>query len=174
MAAPRGNKFASRERKAMTPLQRFLSYCRFEPATGCVVWIGGVTMGRGHHVPYGSFWFEGSSWYAHRWSAQYIHGLDIDDLQVDHCCPNIPIPNTLCVGHVQCLTLGENRELQHVRQYEARKRAIHLQVGILQYEDIYGPLYEPDLTAIPFYSPPAWLGATHDHSHRAAAAHCPF
>lgn len=156
----------------MSPLERFLSFCRFEPTTGCVVWVGGTTMGRGHHVPYGAFWFEGKSWYAHRWSAKFIHGLDVDGLQVDHCCPieSCTTPNTLCVEHVQCLTLGENRELQSVRKFEARKRAIHLEVGILRYEDIYGPFYAPQDDLIPFHSPPAWLGAQHDHH----AAACPF
>lgn len=173
MAAPRGNDGFVASRR-LTPLQRFLSYCRFEPETGCVIWTGARTAGRGHHVPYGSFWFEGRSWYAHRWSAKFIFDLGIEDHQVDHHCPNIPIPNTLCVNHVQPLTPAENRELQTYRAHEVRKRNIHLQVGILQYEDIYGPLYEPDPDLIPFHTPPAWLGAIHDHSHRAAAADCPF
>ena len=102
-------------------LDRFRSFCRFEPETGCVVWIGGTTAGRGHHVRYGSFWCERRRWFAHRWSAKHIHGLDIDELQVDHCCPNIPHPNTLCVEHVQPKTLLENRELQTLRAFEARK-----------------------------------------------------
>lgn len=141
-----------------TAMERFISKCRFEPETGCVIWIGGKTMGRGHHVPYGSFKFAGRRWFAHRWSAKHIHGLSIDDLQVDHCCPNIAHPNTLCVEHVQSKTLLENRELQTLRAFEARKRAIQLQVGILKYEDIYGPAAPPDEDLIPFYNPPAWLG----------------
>lgn len=180
MAAPRGNKFASRERRGRTPLERFLSYCRFEPETGCVLWIGAQTSGRGHYVPYGSFWFEGRSWFAHRWAARYIKGLAIDDLHVDHCCsdvvPSLTHPNTLCVEHVQALTLGANRELQTTRAFEARKTAIHLEVGILRYEDVYGyapsaPILLPETP--PFYTPPSWLpqGPSHDHS---ATAACPF
>ncbi len=174
MAAPRGNK-GYHERRRLSALDRFLSYCRFEPTTGCVLWIGAQTSGRGHHVPYGSFWFEGQSWYAHRWAAKYIKGLEIDDLQVDHNCsdvvPDLLHPNTLCVEHIQCLTLDENRELQATRAFEARKTAIHLQVGILRYEDVYGfiPTSPPDF--VPFYTPPAWLGLKEAKHER---PHCPF
>lgn len=154
MAARKGNKYAVRERRCLTPLARFLEKCRFEPETGCVVWIGGRTQGRGHNVPYGSFWFEGRRWFAHRWAAKHIHGLDIDNLQVDHCCPNIPLPNTLCVQHLQGVTLEHNRLLQ----FERRKRFIHMQVGLLSYEDVYGPEPpESDELLIPFYPTPAWL-----------------
>lgn len=41
MAAPKGNKFASAGRKAMSPMERFLSFCEFDAATGCVIWTGG-------------------------------------------------------------------------------------------------------------------------------------
>ena len=145
-----GGRFAPVD--AMT---RFIAKCRFEPETGCVVWTGGKTSGRGHHIPYGGFWFEGMRWFAHRWSAKYIHGLEIDDYQVDHCCPNIPYPNTLCVEHVQPLTAYRNRELQYLR----RKRMIHLQVGLVDYYEVYGaPPDVPDCEGeIPFYLPPAWL-----------------
>lgn len=143
----------------MTPMERFLSFCRFEPETGCVLWIGAQTSGRGHSSPYGSFWFEGKRWFAHRWSAKHIHRLEIDGLQVDHCCPHITLPNTLCVEHLQVLTLGENRELQTARAFEARKRAIYIQVGLLDYGDVYGRPTEDELELIPFFQPPAWLGA---------------
>lgn len=138
-------------------MQRFREKCRFEPETGCVVWIGGTTMGRGHHVPYPAFWFEGRRWLGHRWAAKYIHGLEIDGLQVDHCCPHVPLPNTLCVEHVQVLTLEQNRWLQT----ERRRAYVHMQVGLLAYEDVYGP---PPSAAeeldIPWFSPPSWLGNT--------------
>ena len=154
MAAPRGNRYYAREQRGRTAMERFLTNCRFEPETGCVVWIGGKTAGRGHHVSYGSFWFEGRRWFAHRWSAKYIHGLDIDAFQVDHHCPNRALPNTLCVEHVQCLSARENRLLQ----YERRKRFIHLQVGLLRYEDVYGPEHGMGLEdQIPFHHPPAWF-----------------
>lgn len=116
-------------------------------------------MGRGHHIPYPVFWFEGRRWFGHRWAAKFIHGQDIDGFHTDHCCPNIPIPNTLCVEHVQSLTPKANRLLQH----ERRKHFIHMQVGLLQYEDLYqqSPIPAPlELAAIPFYPAPIWLGAT--------------
>ena len=161
MAAPRGNRFA--KRRGIAPLERFLSFCRFEPETGCVVWVGGKTQGRGHHVPYGAFWFQGRRWFAHRWAAKYIHQLEIDDLDVDHCCDAIPRPNTLCVRHVQALTPARNRELQTMRQF------IHLQVGLVRYEDVYGPEPDPVDALIPFYNPPIWLGAFDERP-----SQCPF
>lgn len=149
-------------------LERFKRYCRFDAETGCVLWTGGKTMGRGHSDPYPAFWFNGDNWLGHRWSAKFIHGLDIEAFHVDHCCPNIPLPNTLCVEHVQALTPRENRLLQTDR----RRRFIHLQVGLLPYEDVYGPQPDPipPDQLIPFHEPPAWLkqqGPDNDHS-------CPF
>lgn len=135
-------------------LKRFTQFCRFEPETGCVVWTGGKTKGRGHNVPYGSFWYAGRRWFAHRWAAKYIHGLHIDEFQVDHCCDTTPTPNTLCVQHVQSITGERNRHLQT----ERRRHFIHLEVGLLDYEDVYGPPFDPDFDdLIPFYEPPAWL-----------------
>ena len=147
-------------------MRRFLSFCRFEPETGCVVWTGGKTQGRGHHVPYPAFWFNNRRWFAHRWAAKYIHGLDIDEYQVDHCCPNIPLPNTLCVEHVQCLTLHRNRQLQ-----DERRKFIHIQVGVARYEDYYGEAPDEAGLLVPIYDPPLWLpteGPTHGNDD------CPF
>lgn len=145
-------------------LERFRRFCVFEPETGCVVWIGGKTQGRGHHVPYGSFWFNGDNWLAHRWAGRFIHGLDIEGYDVDHCCPNIIRPNTLCVEHLQPLTPRENREKQTV---DTRRTFIHLQVGLVTHHDVYG--YSPDDPPvdwlIPQYDPPAWLGITEGPTH---------
>ena len=153
-----------RTKSIAAALVRFRSKCRFEPETGCVVWTGGKSKGRGHHVPYGVFWFDNARWFAHRWAAKFIHGLDIDGLQVDHCCP-VPIkPNTLCVEHLQGVTLRTNRLLQ-----DQRKRFIHLQVGLLNYEDVYGPMLPEDEDQIPFYEPPSWLDLRGDRNER-----CPF
>lgn len=137
-------------------LLRFRAKCRFEPETGCVVWTGGVTMGRGHHAPYPSFWFDGRRWFGHRWAAKFVHGLDIDSYQVDHCCPHVPKPNTLCVEHVQALTPRAHQETT-----ERRRTFVHLQVGLVPYDDVYGPT--PVLDAeelIPFFTPPAWFAGT--------------
>lgn len=131
-------------------IERFREKCRFEPETGCVLWVGGQTSGRGHNFPYGSFWYEGRRWFAHRWAAKFIHGLDIDDMQVDHCCPHIPRPNTLCVQHLQAITPALNRELQTRRLY------IHLQVGLVDVNEVFGTPVEHDMT-LPYFVEPEWL-----------------
>lgn len=130
-------------------IDRFLRKVRFCAVTGCVLWTGGTTSGRGHSQPYGSFKFEGRRWFAHRWAAKHIHGLDIDGFDVDHCCD--PAPNTLCVQHLRAETPARNRELQTMR------RMIHLQVGLVSYEDVYGPDRTLDVDTLPFHLPPAWL-----------------
>lgn len=125
---------------AETALDRFLSKCRFDPCTGCVLWEAGQTKGHGHNVPYGSFWFEGRRWFAHRWAARYLLGQDISrpHWQVDHECRN-----TLCVRHLKMVPATVNRELQWIRT----------QKGCPDYE------YQPSEALsgeIPFYDPPDW------------------
>lgn len=155
MAAPKGNKFA-RGRGTKTALQRFAEKCAFDPATGCVMWTGGTTSGRGHNEPYGSFWFEGARWFAHRWSAAFIHGFDISGVQVDHNCPCGP--STLCVEHVRPLSAEINRLLQNQRpgrcyqDLTTKQYWLFVERGIEPYEPI--PRDVPD---IPFFDPPAWL-----------------
>lgn len=123
------------------PLQRFLSKCRFDPMTGCVIWVGGKTRGRGHTGWYGCFKFLGKVWKAHRWAAKYILGLRVDDLiQIDHCCPHGP--DTLCVRHLQSVAPSVNRELQWIR----------VQVGLDPEPD---PIERTD-AGIPWYEPPEW------------------
>lgn len=141
-------------------LVRFASYCEFDPGTGCVLWTGGQTRGGGHSRPYGAFKFQGRRWAAHRWAARYIHGLDIDGLQVDHCCPAHvrPLPHTLCVEHVQALTLADNRELQTLRAREAqtieqRRYWAHVRAGI----EPEPPRPGAPGDGIPFYPEPVWL-----------------
>lgn len=141
-------------------LERFREKCEFDPRTGCVLWTGAKCWGRGHTIRYGGFRDEGKIWLAHRWSAKHIHGFDIDGLQVDHCCPLMRggdepmLPNTLCVEHVRPATGEHNLWLQTWR----RRQFVHIQVGILPYEEIYGPetILDPK-NAIPFYTEPKWL-----------------
>lgn len=130
---------------SIDPLQRFLKYCRFNPLTGCVEWIGATTSAQGKFAKYGYFWDGKRMVLAHRWSAQHIHGLDISDptTQVDHCCfPDRPC-NTLCVQHVQVVPAAVNRELQWIR----------VQVGLLECP----PQYEPDANDVPFFTDPDWM-----------------
>lgn len=142
-------------------IERFVDKCQFEPETGCVLWVGGRTYGRGKNIRYGIFRDSATTepgkafktpWLAHRWSAKHIHKLEITGLQVDHCCPNRPLPNTLCMEHLQPLTGDANRWLQT----ERRRNFIQMEVGLLNFADVYGePRELEDL--IPFYEPPEWL-----------------
>lgn len=131
-------------------LARFVSRCRFDPGTGCVLWQGGQTSGKGHSVKYGAFWFEGRRWFAHRWAAYWIHNHEIDDLQVDHCCPNLLYPNTLCVEHVEPLTLLANRALQT----ERRRFYALVTRGLIEPPPHH---LVQDEDTIPFYDPPEWF-----------------
>ncbi len=128
-------------------LSRFLAKCRFDPGTGCVLWTGGTTSGRGKTALYPVFWYEGRRWSGHRWAAKFIHGFDIDGQQVDHCCDmhsHLTAPNTLCVAHLQAIPPMMNRELQWIR----------VQVGL----DDPPPVSEEEpFTAVPFYLPPKWF-----------------
>jgi hypothetical protein len=137
-------------------IERFIEKCAFDPCTGCVMWIGGTTSGRGHSQPYGSFWFEGERWFAHRWSARYIHGFDITGLQVDHHCPCGP--STLCVHHVRPEPAEVNRVLQNIRpgrafqDLETRQHWLLVSKGVRSISIINN--HE---LPVPFYYPPEWI-----------------
>lgn len=146
-------------------LDRFTEKCRFDPVTGCVLWTGGTTAGHGNTAVYGSFWFEGRRWFAHRWAAAYIHDLDIGGVTVGHCCPGTP--NTLCVQHLKPETLAENvaeRNTRVAQSSATRQFWLFVQLGI----EPAPPIAEADNDGIPFYAAPDWL--------RAAAQDddCPF
>jgi hypothetical protein len=128
-------------------LERFAEKCRFDATTGCVLWIGGKSSGQGNSATYGVFKDGGRRWFAHRWAAHHIHGLEIDGLQVDHCCVDYGAPanNTLCVQHLQAVTLLQNLELRWGRRLW----------GWDEWRDPE-PI-EPDPDAIPFHLPPPWF-----------------
>lgn len=145
-------------------LHRFIMKCQFEPRTGCVRWIGGKTSGRGNTAEYGAFWFEGRRWFAHRWAAKFIHGLDIDNMQVGHYCPHTPDghPDTLCVQHVRPETQQDNLIEQRMRgsgvcALSPEQRQFWLLVG-LGYE-LAPPSHDRSSVAdeIPFHVEPDWL-----------------
>lgn len=128
-------------------LERFAEKCRFDPTTGCVLWIGGKSSGQGNSATYGVFKDEGRRWFSHRWAAHHIHGQAIDRLQVDHCCTDFgaPFNNTLCVQHLQPLTLLDNLAKRWGRR-------------LWGWDEWRDPdLPEPDPDALPFHLPPAWL-----------------
>ena len=133
---PKGSRLAD-------PLARFAAKCAFDPVTGCVIWIGAQTQGRGKTAVYGAFSAEGKTHRAHVWAAKNIHGQEVPaGYQVDHCCE--PLPNTLCVQHVQSVPASINRELQWIR----------VQVGLEEAPPIANG---SDPTGVPFHSPPDWL-----------------
>ena len=125
-------------------MERFARLCRFNPYTGCVEWIGGKTHGGGKIAPslYGVFWFEGKRVSAHRWAAVHIHGLDIDGLHVDHCCPHGS--TTLCQQHLAPVTQEVNTALYWMR-VEGRV------------EEEPATLAHLGDDGIPWYDPPLWL-----------------
>jgi hypothetical protein len=142
--------------------RRFAAFCEHDPVTGCVLWTGGKTSGMGHSALYGSFWYEGRRWFAHRWAAHFVHGHDIDGLQVEHHCPFVHHPNTLCVEHVWPVTSAQNRALQTLRSrpnsveqtLEQRRYWLFVQVGI----EPPPPAHEPnEREGIPFHLVPEWL-----------------
>lgn len=145
------------ERTALA-LQRFREKCQFDPTTGCVLWTGGTTAGRGNSAVYGAFWYEGRRWFAHRWAAVHVHGLVVGNLQVGHCCPSGP--NTLCVEHVQPQTQVDNLDEMHGRRagialQSANERQFWLFVSLGL--EPAPAIAAPDNDAVPFYSPPKWL-----------------
>jgi len=140
-------------------LQRFAEKCRFDPTTGCVLWIGGTSAGRGNSARYGRFCdADGQMVYAHRWSAVHIHGIALGDAQAGHCCPHGP--NTLCIEHVTAQTQLENLAEQSTRQKAKalqssaeKQRWLFVSLGI----DPAPPAFEVNSDAIPFYDPPEWF-----------------
>lgn len=157
-------------------LQRFAAKCDFDPVTGCVVWTGGTTAGRGNSAVYGSFWYEGRRWFAHRWAAVHIHGLPVEGVQVGHCCPHtLGKPNTLCVEHVEPQTQLENlAELHGRRKVEQstteRQYWLFVQIGLEREPEVY----EPDPEGIPFYEPPEWFRRARPDYRTPPLADCPF
>lgn len=153
-------------------MERFVEKLAFDPFTGCVMWTGGLTSGAGHGPGYGSFWFEGRRWSAHRWAAVHIHGFDIDGLQVDHWCPCGA--STLCVEHVRPETALRNNQLQHERPGRTPSQSnAHRQYWLFIHKGIEEPHPLPERTPaeVPFYLPPAWLAP---YIKRNYGDDCPF
>lgn len=157
-------------------IERFAAKCEFDPGTGCVLWTGGTTSGQGNTVRYGSFWFDGRRWFAHRFAAQFIHGIEITGTTVGHCCK--PVPNSLCVEHLEAQSLTENVGERNTR-YAANQRAderqgyLLLQLGINEPE----PKPEPpagELDGVPFYDPPAWFREHVEQTRNDDPDDCPF
>lgn len=136
-------------------LARFAAKCEFDATTGCVLWTGGTSAGRGNSAKYGVFWHEGRRVFAHRYAAVHIHGLDLGDDTVGHTCNR-----TLCVQHLEPQTLSANVAERNTRVATvARQTSEQRQFWLLVergYEQAPDQA-EPDPGAIPFYEPPEWL-----------------
>ncbi len=94
---------------------------------------------------------------ASRWAAEHIHGMEIDGVEVDHCCPCGP--STLCVQHLAPETGEANRALRHERQSRPASQTLtqkrywlFVQLGIEEYEPA-----PREVGGVPFFDPPEWL-----------------
>lgn len=150
---------------SLTVLERFAAKCRFDPLTGCVLWTGGTTNGKGNSAVYGSFKDGKDRWSAHRWAAVHIHGFDITGLTVGHCCHDHRPgpPNSLCVQHVKPETLAANiaeRNTRVAKTNRAVQTSLQRQFWLFVDRGLEPSPYaapEPDPNAVPWYDPPAWF-----------------
>lgn len=158
MGAPLGNNFRATG-LGKPALQRFAEKCQFDAATGCVVWTGATSAGRGNTTRYGIFWDDGQRVYSHRWAAVHIHGIELGSNEAGHCCPCGP--NSLCVQHLEGQTKAVNIAERNTRVAKANQTNATRQFYLFQQLGIHEPEPEepvliPSLE-IPFYVPPAWL-----------------
>ena len=83
---------------------RFMAKVQKGPETGCWVWTGQKDGSKNGKLRYGRFKvkkdLKTAIWRAHRWSAKYIGGMDIEDMFVCHNC-DVPLcvnPEHLFIG----------------------------------------------------------------------------
>lgn len=159
---PRGAKPGMENPNWRPALERFAEKCEFDPTTGCVLWKGGTSNGKGNSTRYGVFWDEGRRVFAHRWAAVNIHGIDLGSDEAGHCCPHGP--NSLCVQHLTGQTKAENVAERNTRVAKADQTAATRQFYLFKQLGILEP--EPDpgietlvdqLNDVPFHEPPEWF-----------------
>lgn len=97
-------------------IARFLWLCTFNPDTGCLIWDGAKSRGRGNTAWYGTFTTglgrDSRSVRAHKFYGVAVLGLrpETGKHHLDHTCPN-----PLCVSHVQCVPEFINLKLRWIR-----------------------------------------------------------
>lgn len=96
-------------------IARFMSYVDRLPC-GCWYWQGARSRGAGNKKWYGSFWYEGRSIRAHRFSAEEIAKQRplIPGEHRDHTCHF-----SMCVypGHIEIVSREENEERKRARKF---------------------------------------------------------
>jgi hypothetical protein len=85
-----------------TAVQRFKHNCRYDPETGCVLWMGPVA---GKDRLYGVFWDGGRRVYAHRWIYEKVVGPIPEGYELDHICGH---KNCVRPSHLEPVTHKEN------------------------------------------------------------------
>lgn len=173
MAARPGNNYRM-QAAGKSALERFAEKCEFDPATGCVLWVGGTSGGQGNTTRYGVFWAEGRRVFAHRWAAVHIHGIDLGSDEAGHCCPNGP--NSLCMQHLEGQTKADNiaernrRVAKAAQSNSTRQFYLFKQLGICEPDPEIEALCSK-LDDIPFYEPPEWF---RPFMKKASNDDCPF
>ena len=92
-------------------IKRFMSYVDILP-NGCWFWTGGRSRGKGNKKWYGTFWYQGKTVRAHRFSCEQIKGMPLlDDHHREHVCRF-----SLCVNpdHLDVIHKDENQRRRHL------------------------------------------------------------
>lgn len=94
-------------------IARFLRLCVEDHSSGCLIWAGAKSRGRGNTAWYGSFGPTGqNSVRAHKFYGVAVLGLrpQTELHHLDHLCPN-----SLCVRHIECVPISVNLKLRWIR-----------------------------------------------------------
>lgn len=89
--------------------------------SGCHFWAGTRSRGRGNRKWYGTFWFDGARWRAHRFADEVLgrRGPLPEGYHRDHTCEF-----SLCVNpeHIERVTREENERRKQERRKERQDR----------------------------------------------------
>lgn len=109
-------------------IARFLRLCYDDPRSGCLIWAGAKSRGRGNTAWYGSFTPTGcQAVRAHEFYAVAVLVLrpQTELHHLDHTCPN-----SLCVCHVECVPISVNLKLRWIRIQVGADPEIDYDTGI--------------------------------------------